>query len=102
MPQHGTLRDFCCACHWSTRSSITSACPSIRERYPFHRHKKSIEQIRFSGYYPALFFGVVPADPVADDLTPVPKFDGNGLSVSGQSRLDRRPFPVRKVHVRKY
>src|SRR6266702_3182932 len=71
---------------------------SIRERHPLHGYKKSIEQIRFSGNDPALFFGVVPADPVADGLTPVPKFDGNGLSISGQSRLDRRPFPVRSVH----
>src|SRR6266446_3449223 len=62
---------------------------SIRERHPLHGYKKSIEQIRFSGYDPALFFGVVPADPVADGLTPIPEFDGDGLSVSRQSGLDR-------------
>src|SRR6266550_3052081 len=72
---------------------------SIRERHPLHGYKKSIEQIRFSGYDPPLFLRVIPADPIADNLTPVPKLDSYGLSVNRQSRLNRRPFPLRRVHV---
>src|SRR6266550_2364984 len=67
---------------------------SIRQRHPLHGNKKSIEQIRFSGYDPPLFLRVIPADPIADNLTPVPKLDSYGLSISGQSGLNWRPFPV--------
>src|SRR6266576_1904911 len=74
---------------------------SIRERHPLHGYKKSIEQIRFSGNNPGLFFRVVPADAVADGLTPVPKFDSYGLSITWQSALNRCPFPLRSVHVQR-
>src|SRR5438270_10519333 len=72
---------------------------SIRERHPLHGYKKSIEQIRFSGYDPPLFLRVIPGDPITDNLTPVPKLDTYRLSVNRQSRLNRRPFPLRRVHV---
>src|SRR2546421_8740686 len=70
---------------------------SIGKCHPLHGHKKSIEQIRFSGNHPALFFGVVPTDPVADGFTAVQKFDGNGLTISRQSGLNWCPFPL-SVH----